>query len=64
MLKEINPKEPRRDSEQRPEGSPQDPAHKAERHAPQGEKLRGAAVISPPSSGVTSVNPGAINMKP
>lgn len=64
MLKEINPKEQRRDSAQRTEGSPPNPAHKAERPAHQGEKLRGAAVISPPSTGVTTVNPGAINMKP
>ncbi len=62
MSKEITPQEPQHVEEHSAESPSPKTERKVERH--RHEKPHRHAVISPVSSGVTTVSPGAIPLKP
>jgi hypothetical protein len=64
MLEQPNPNKPRSTGEESTKGSPPEPVNKVARGAPHHTRRHGPVVISPASSGVTTINPGAIRMKP
>jgi hypothetical protein len=64
MLKHTHPKQTGPIGEHSAKSSPPSAVKEVEHPAPHDDKLRGAGVISPPSTGVASINPGAISMKP